>query len=48
MKNNAILSGGYVKNQPILEWLWEILEEYDDSQRASFHFFITGTYNISV
>ncbi len=42
MRQTAILSGGYTKTHEVMDWLWEILEEYTDVQRASFHFFITG------
>ena len=42
MKNNVNLSGGFTKYDKVIDWLFEILEEYNDSQRASFHFFVTG------
>ena len=42
MKETAILSS-YTKDAPVIVWLWEILEEYTDEQRASFHFFISGS-----
>ena len=41
MRENAVL-GGFKGDCDVLVWLWEILEEYTDVQRASFHFFITG------
>jgi len=41
MKETAILTD-YSKNSPVILWLWEILEEYNETQKASFHFFVTG------
>lgn len=42
MKNYVNLASGYTKDDKVINWLFEILEEYTDSQKASFHFFITG------
>lgn len=42
MKNYVNLASGYTKDDKVIIWLFEILEEYTDSQKASFHFFITG------
>ena len=44
MKETAILSS-YTKDAPVIVWLWEILEEYTDEQRASFHFFLSGFFH---
>lgn len=41
LKETTILEG-YSKNDPIIVWLWEILEGFDETQLATFHFFITG------
>ena len=45
MRKTAILSG-FKKNDEVMEWLWEIMEEYTDVERASFHFFVTGLEKI--
>ena len=41
MKEYATLNS-YTKDCELILWLWEILEEYTDTQRAAFHFFISG------
>ena len=41
MKETALLTT-YDKDSPVVMWLWEILDEYTDEQRASFHFFVSG------
>ena len=41
MREFAILHG-YSNDDPLIIWLWEILEEYTEVERASFLFFISG------
>ena len=41
MMETAILSS-YTLGDTIIVWLWEILEEYTEEQKAAFHFFVSG------
>ena len=44
MMETAILSC-YTLDAPIIVWFWQILEEYNEEQRAAFHFFVSGSTN---
>jgi hypothetical protein len=41
MEENTIYDG-FSSNDLMIKWLWEILKEYDESNKAKFLFFITG------
>ncbi|EGR27696.1 hypothetical protein IMG5_190520 [Ichthyophthirius multifiliis] len=34
----------YTKNSKVIAWFWEVLENYDEAQKASFLQFVTGLY----
>ena len=41
MKESVHLNG-FTNESPVILWLWEVLEEYTETQKATFHFFVTG------
>jgi len=47
MKENTIYKN-YNKNSPVIKWLWEVLEEFNNSERAEFIQFITGSSKVPV
>ncbi|EAS00266.2 HECT domain ubiquitin transferase (macronuclear) [Tetrahymena thermophila SB210] len=38
----------YTQNSKVIEWFWQIMEEFDNSARASFLQFVTGTSKVPV
>ena len=36
LKNNCEFSGGYNADSDIIKWLFEILQEYDETMKANF------------
>jgi hypothetical protein len=42
MRQHVKLEGGYHDQHPVLQMLWEVLEGFDNIQRASFLKFVTG------
>jgi len=45
MKMNVILSG-YKKTDSIIEWIFEILTEFNQNQRAAFLYFVSGSTRV--
>ena len=43
MQNNAIYVD-YDSDDSVIEWFWEILEEFTQEQLATFLFFVSGSY----
>ena len=39
--------GGYVKDEEIIGWFWEVIEGMDQNMRASLLFFITGNLSFT-
>ncbi|EGR31754.1 ubiquitin- hect domain protein, putative [Ichthyophthirius multifiliis] len=46
MKQNLIFKNGYNQDSDQIKWFFEILEEYDQEQRAAFLFFTTGCFKV--
>lgn len=40
-KNNTVYEN-YSENSQIIKWFWEIIESYDNNERAEFLQFVTG------
>ena len=47
LKDNVIYKN-YTKQSPVILWLWEVLEELNNSERAEFIQFITGSSKVPV
>lgn len=47
LKENTIYKN-YSKQTPVIKWLWEILEEFNNSERAEFIQFVTGSSKVPV
>ena len=45
MKETCTISN-FPENSKVVDWLFEILESYSNSQRAEFLFFISGSYKV--
>uniref|UniRef100_A0A3B0NB42 HECT-type E3 ubiquitin transferase n=1 Tax=Theileria annulata TaxID=5874 RepID=A0A3B0NB42_THEAN len=41
LRKNTIYAGGFDETSATIQWLWEILDEYDNSERSSFLWFVT-------
>eukprot|EP00375_Theileria_parva_P001919 XP_764594.1 ubiquitin-protein ligase [Theileria parva strain Muguga] len=41
LRKNTVYAGGFDENNPTIQWLWEILDEYDNNERSSFLWFVT-------
>ncbi|EGR30732.1 ubiquitin- hect domain protein, putative [Ichthyophthirius multifiliis] len=46
MKKNVICEGKYTSKSPQIQWMFEILEEYNQEQRAGFLFFATSSFKV--
>ncbi|EGR32045.1 ubiquitin- hect domain protein, putative [Ichthyophthirius multifiliis] len=46
LSGNHIIDNGYNQDSDQIKWLFEILEEYDQEQRAGFLFFTTGSFKV--
>jgi len=42
LKVNTYYQGGLHSSQPLIKWLWEVLEDYDDEQVSKFLMFVTS------
>mmetsp|Transcript_18663 Transcript_18663/g.31922 ORF Transcript_18663/g.31922 Transcript_18663/m.31922 type:complete len:158 (+) Transcript_18663:739-1212(+) len=47
LRENVIYNN-YSKNSPVIQWLWEILEELGNVERAEFIQFVTGSSKVPV
>jgi E3 ubiquitin-protein ligase HUWE1 len=47
LKENTIYKN-YSKQTPVIQWLWEVLEEFNNSERAEFIQFVTGSSKVPV
>ena len=47
LKDNVIYKN-FTKQSPAILWLWEVLEELNNSERAEFIQFITGSSKVPV
>lgn len=47
MKENTIYKN-YNQHAKVIQWLWEVLEEFNNSERAEFIQFITGSSKVPV
>lgn len=47
LKDNVIYKN-FTKQSPTILWLWEVLEELNNSERAEFIQFITGSSKVPV
>jgi E3 ubiquitin-protein ligase HUWE1 len=47
LKENTLYTG-YNPNSPVIKWLFEVLEEFDNSERAEFIQFVTGSSKVPV
>lgn len=47
MKENTIYKN-YNAHSKVIQWLWEVLEEFNNSERAEFIQFITGSSKVPV
>jgi len=47
LKDNTIYTN-FSKSQPIIQWFWEVLEEFNQVERAEFIQFVTGTSKVPV
>jgi len=47
MKENTIYKN-YNQHSKVIQWLWEVLEEFNNSERAEFIQFITGSSKVPV
>lgn len=47
LKENTIYKN-YNKQSPVIVWLWEVLEEFGNSDRAEFLQFVTGSSKVPV
>ena len=46
MKKNVTYEGGFTAASPQIKWLFEILREFNPSQRGKFLFFATGSTRV--
>ena len=37
-----VYAGGYHESQPIIQWFWEVVEEFSKDEQAKFLMFITS------
>lgn len=47
LKENTIYTN-YTADTPVVKWLFEVLEEFDNSERAEFLQFVTGSSKVPV
>jgi E3 ubiquitin-protein ligase HUWE1 len=47
LKDNTVYTN-YTKQSPVVMWLWEVLEELCNSERAEFIQFVTGSSKVPV
>jgi HECT-domain (ubiquitin-transferase) len=47
LKENTVYSN-YTAETPVVKWLFELLEEFDNSERAEFIQFVTGSSKVPV
>lgn len=44
LKNNTQYEN-YNQESQVIKWFWEIMDSYDNNERAEFLQFVTGNYN---
>eukprot|EP00828_Plagiopyla_frontata_P005621 TRINITY_DN12303_c0_g1_i10.p1 TRINITY_DN12303_c0_g1~~TRINITY_DN12303_c0_g1_i10.p1 ORF type:complete len:136 (-),score=23.96 TRINITY_DN12303_c0_g1_i10:205-612(-) len=44
MMLNTKYTGGYTDSQQIIQWFWEVIQEFDNKLKAQFLFFLTGSF----
>lgn len=42
LRANVRFAGGYGPQHPVIKWLWEVLEDFDQKSRSDFLFFSTS------
>ncbi|GMI09473.1 hypothetical protein TrVE_jg9983 [Triparma verrucosa] len=42
LKRTMVYAGGYHESQPIIQWFWEVVEEFSKDEQAKFLMFITS------
>ena len=47
LEENAKYSG-FTENSSVIKWLWEVLNEFNETWKANFLFFLTGTINLNI
>jgi HECT-domain (ubiquitin-transferase) len=47
LKENTVYQN-YTAETPVVKWLFEVLEEFDNSERAEFIQFVTGSSKVPV